>query len=176
MERVYERRGDGANGTVLVTWPGFDQDALGGRLREGGFDLRVEPKLGRRTPADVIRIAAGVDAAIVSTDPFDADVIRATPSLKVIARVGFGVDSIDLEAATRENVAVVAAPGVSEAVVAEHALALILALVRSLPQHDAEIRRGEWRRTGADVPLSLSGSTVTGASAACSPSGSVASR
>ncbi|MBS1881386.1 MAG: phosphoglycerate dehydrogenase [Actinobacteria bacterium] len=151
---------DAAKRTVLVTWPGFDQDGLAGRLREQGLDLRFEPKTGNRTPADLIRIAAGVEAAIVSTDPFDADVLGATPSLKVIARVGFGVDSIDLEAATRENVAVVVAPGVSEAVVAEHTVALMLALVRCLPERDAEIRRGDWRRTGTDTPLSLRGSTV----------------
>ena len=153
-------RQPGPAGTVLVTWPDFDREGLGGRLRDQGLDLRFEPKSGARTPADLIRIAAGVDGAIVSTDPFDASVLSATPSLKVIARVGFGVDSIDVGAATREDVAVVVAPGVSEAVVAEHTVALMLALLRRLREQDAAIRRGEWRRTGADMPSSLRGSTV----------------
>jgi phosphoglycerate dehydrogenase-like enzyme len=155
-----ERSRGAATGEVLVTWPDFDQEELGGKLREHGLELRVEPKTGTRTPSELTRIAAGVTGAIVSTDPFDADVLRATPSLRVIARVGVGVDSIDLEAATREKVAVTVTPGANEAVVAEHAVALMLALLRRLPEHDAGIRTGSWGRTGADTPWSLRGSTV----------------
>jgi phosphoglycerate dehydrogenase-like enzyme len=147
-------------GRILVTWPDFDAARLGRELDEHGLDVRFEPKTGERTPADMVRLVAGADGAIVSTDPFDAEVLASAPSLRVIARVGIGVDSIDLEAATREGVAVTVTPGANEAAVAEHTVALMLSLLRRIPEHDAGIRAGTWSRTGAATPWSLRGATV----------------
>jgi len=145
---------------VLITWPDFDQEVLGGELRELGFGLRIEPKLGVRTPAELAGIVDGACAAIVSTDPFDAAVLGSSPSLRVIARVGVGVDSIDLEAATANGVAVTVTPGINEVVVAEHTIALMLSLARRLGEHDRGIRAGRWQRTGTATPWSLRGATV----------------
>lgn len=147
---------------VLVTWPGYDGDhaALGGALTSLGAELRLEPKVGDRTPAELCRLAAAATAAVVSTDPFDAEVIAACPRLRVIARVGVGSDSVDLRAATARGVAVTTTPGANEAAVADHTLALMLAVLRRVAEHDASVRRGEWRRTGADTPWELSGATV----------------
>ena len=149
-------------GEVLVTWPDFavDDEQIGGALRAAGLRLRLEPKLGRRSPEELCRLATGVSAAIVSTDPFDAAVLAALPDLKVIARVGVGTDSIDLDAATARGVAVTVAPGANEAVVAEHAVAMMLSLLRRLCEHDRAIRRFQWARTGDAMPWSLRGATV----------------
>jgi phosphoglycerate dehydrogenase-like enzyme len=102
----------------------------------------------------------GASAAIVSTDPFDAAVFAACPSLRVIARIGVGTDSIDLDAATANGVAVTVTPGANEPTVADHALALMLAALRRVNEHDAGIRRGEWNRTGSHTPWLLTGATV----------------
>src|SRR4051812_41038743 len=150
------------NDEVLVTWPDYDLDAhgLGGALAEAGLEIRLEPKRGRRDSVEMRSIAAGAAAAIVSTDPFDAEILDACPGLRVIARVGIGVDSIDLEAATRRGVAVTVTPGANEETVADHTLALMLAAVRRVCEHDASVRAGAWNRTGTHTPWTLSGSTV----------------
>jgi phosphoglycerate dehydrogenase-like enzyme len=147
---------------VLVTWPDYDADApaLGGALRDAGAQLRLAPKLRARSPEDVVALAEGAAAAIVSTDPFDRRVLARCPRLRVIARVGVGTDSIDLDAATALGVAVTITRGANEVAVADHTIALMLAVLRRVAEQDAAVRRGAWRRTGAATPWQLSGTTV----------------
>ena len=147
---------------VTITWPDYrvETASLGGALRDVGLEPRLAPKRGARGPGELKRLLDGAVGAIVSTDPFDADVLRAAPDLRVIARVGVGTDSIDLAAATRHGVVVTVTPGANEATVAEHTIALMLALVRRICEQNASARRGEWNRTGPHVPGSLGGSTV----------------
>src|SRR5215213_7421607 len=87
---------------VLVTWMGFDPEGVGtgARLAGAGLRVRLAPKTGARAPRDVARLVERAVAAIVSTDPFYSSVFAAAPDLRVIARVGVGTDSIDLQAAT----------------------------------------------------------------------------
>jgi phosphoglycerate dehydrogenase-like enzyme len=147
---------------VLVTWPDYDLDAhdIGGALRRAGLVTRLEPKRGDRSPAEVKALVAGAAGAIVSTDPFDADVLSASRDLRVIARVGVGVDSIDVDAATAHGILVTTTPGANEETVADHTVALMLAVLRRIPEHDAGVRRGEWNRTGRHTPRALHGATV----------------
>lgn len=147
-------------GVVLVTWPSYDptDPRTGARLDAAGLKLRLAPKLGTRTHDEVRDLARDAVAAIVSTDPFDAGVFAAAPRLRVVARVGVGVDSIDVAAATEAGVLVTTTPGDNEVTVADHTLALMLAAVRRVPEHDASVRRGEWDRAGG-----LTGAEMTGA-------------
>ncbi|MBI3979536.1 MAG: phosphoglycerate dehydrogenase [Chloroflexi bacterium] len=147
---------------VLVTWPGFDPDDpdTGGLLRRAGLVARLAPKLGARTPAEVCRLVSDAVGAIVSSDPFDRSVFAAAPQLRVIARVGVGTDTVDLQAATEAGVAVTTTPGVSEETVADHALAMMLAAIRRIVEHDASVRAGEWSRAGPLTPWDLHGRTV----------------
>ena len=149
-------------GDVLVTWPDFDADGerLGGRLKHAGLTLRLEPKLGRRTPGELRALMPGVRAAIVSTDPFDERVLRASRDLRVIARVGVGTDSVDVEAATRAGVAVCTTPGINATTTADHTIALMLAALRRVAEHDRAMRRGRWPRGRSEEPSELSGATV----------------
>ncbi len=68
------------------------------------------------------------------------------PLLRVIGRAGIGVDNIDVTAATRRGIAVINAPGANTVSAAEHAFALLLALVRKIPWAQESLRRGEWER------------------------------
>jgi phosphoglycerate dehydrogenase-like enzyme len=148
--------------TVLVTWMDFDPDGrqTGARLRAAGLAIKLAPKTGARTAADMAALAADAVAAIVSTDPFDRTVFAAAPRLRAIARVGVGTDSIDLEAATEAGVVVTTTPGANRETTADHAVALILAALRRVVEHDASIRRGEWRRGGDLTPWELHRTTV----------------
>jgi phosphoglycerate dehydrogenase-like enzyme len=151
-----------AQPTVLVTWIDFDPEgrSTGARLRAAGLELRLAPKTGGRSAADMARLTDGVVAAIVSTDPFDREVFAAAPSLRAIARVGVGTDSIDLDAATEAGVVVLTTPGANRETTADHALALILAALRRVVEHDTSIRRGEWLRAGPMTPWELNRTTV----------------
>lgn len=77
----------------------------------------------------------------------DAELLEAAPQLQVVARAGAGLDNIDVEAADLAGVVVVAARGANAQSVAEHTLALALALARGVVDHDRTTRLGQWNRT-----------------------------
>jgi phosphoglycerate dehydrogenase-like enzyme len=148
-------------GTVLVTYGGFasEHPEAGGALRAAGLELRHSPRSTDRTPAELSEVLGDAVAAIADADPFDADVLGRAAGLKVIARTGVGLDSIDLDAATRHGVVVTTTPGTNHETVADHTLALMLAVLRSLRPNDAGVRGGGWRDFA--IPLSqLHGATV----------------
>lgn len=147
---------------VLVTFPDYDTEHpdVGGALTAAGCVMRIAPKRGARSPEELLELSADIAGAIVSTDPFTREVMRDSPNLQVIARTGVGIDAIDAEAATEFGVAITTTPGANEESVADHTIAMMLALLRRIPQNDAGLRRGEWNRTGPHTPLQLSGSTV----------------
>jgi phosphoglycerate dehydrogenase-like enzyme len=93
--------------------------------------------------ADVL---PGVDALIAGGEPVTADLMAVAPTLRVIARVGVGYDSVDLNAATARGIVVTITPGTNHDSVAEHAFALLLAVARRIAVNDALIRRGIWNR------------------------------
>jgi D-3-phosphoglycerate dehydrogenase len=87
----------------------------------------------------------GAQALVLrGSKPVSAAVLRAAPALRIVAKNGAGVDSVDMEAARTQGVAVAVAQAANAPAVAEHALALMLALVRQLPQLDQQVRAGGW--------------------------------
>jgi len=87
------------------------------------------------------------DALIVrSAVQVNADVLRNAGKLRVIGRAGVGVDNIDLDAATKAGIAVMNTPGANAVAVAEHTLALMLAMARFIPRADATTRAGKWEK------------------------------
>lgn len=99
-----------------------------------------EAELARRIGAS--RIAVNIRAYARFTDA----VFRACPALRMISIWGTGTDNIDLAAAARHGVTVCNTPGTNAIAVAEHALALMLAVARKIPQIDREMRAGAWPR------------------------------
>jgi D-3-phosphoglycerate dehydrogenase / 2-oxoglutarate reductase len=87
------------------------------------------------------------DALIVrSAVEVNADVLRHAGKLRVIGRAGVGVDNIDLDAATKAGIAVMNTPGANAVAVAEHTLALMLALARHIVRADFTTRSGKWEK------------------------------
>lgn len=142
---------------IFVSWPGFSPNdpETGLRLVNAGCELILEPKTGLRNEDEVKRLAAGCVAAIVSTDPFTASVLETLPSLRVIARVGVGTDSIDRMAADRLGIAIATTPGLNAETVADHTLALMLGLIRNIVPQDSAVRAGRWERVGEFAPSEL---------------------
>jgi D-3-phosphoglycerate dehydrogenase len=133
--------------TVLVTAQHLVPEAQQ-ILRDAGarLEFMAEPI----TEASLIeRFAAGpVDAVVLrGSKPFTANVLGAARGLRIIAKNGAGVDSVDLDEAARRGIAVAVAPGANADAVAEHSIALMLALVRDLHHLDRTLRQGGWEGT-----------------------------
>ena len=110
-------------------------------------DLRYHDSLPASREVLVERIGrAEAVVNIRSSVPFGEDVFAACPALRALSIWGTGTDHVDLEAAARHDVAVTNTPGVSAVAMAEHALALMLAVARDMPRIDAKTRRGAWPR------------------------------
>ena len=100
---------------------------------------------------------ARVAVNIRAYSKFTAPLLASCPDLKMIAVLGIGTDNIDLEAASRLGIKVTNTPGYSAVAVAEHALALMLAAARKIPQHQQELQAGRWTR----IPMAqLHGKTL----------------
>jgi D-3-phosphoglycerate dehydrogenase len=97
---------------------------------------------------ELVRIIGDYDAlAVRSESKVTAEVIAAAGKLKIIGRAGVGVDNIDVEAATKRGILVVNSPEGNTIAAAELTVAMLLALARNIPQADASLRGGEWKRS-----------------------------
>lgn len=99
-------------------------------------------------PEELKKIIADYDALVVrSATKVTADVILNANNLKVIGRAGVGLDNVDLEAATQKGIIVMNTPSGNTISTAEHTISMILALSRSIPQANASLKTGEWKRS-----------------------------
>jgi D-3-phosphoglycerate dehydrogenase / 2-oxoglutarate reductase len=114
-------------------------------LLESSFEVRYTDGADR---SRLLPALADVDAVIIrSATLIDAEAIAAAPRLRVVARAGVGLDNVEVEAATKAGVMVVNAPSSNIVSAAEHAVALLLALARNVPQAMAALRDGQWKRS-----------------------------
>src|SRR5437016_11212300 len=112
--------------------------------REPGW--HIDARSGR-TATVLAADLADADALLVrSATKVDAALLAAAPRLALVARAGTGVDNVDVAAATGRGVLVVNAPGANSISVAEHALALMLALARSVPAADRAMKDERWEK------------------------------
>ena len=115
-------------------------------LENSGFKLILATSPGERKKA--IEAHGAQINAVLTRGPlgFYADEIAALPHLEIICVIGAGYEHVDLEAAKARNITVTNGAGINAPSVADHALALLLSLVRDVPRADASVRRGEWRK------------------------------
>jgi len=112
---------------------------------------RASVEIHRARPSDEIELGERVrDAHIVLSfrpafTKFPKLVLDRAPKLKMICISGTGVEDVDVAEATARKIAVANVPGPSNLAVAEHCLALLFAVARSIPAQDRAIRRGEWK-------------------------------
>src|SRR5262245_274586 len=102
-------------------------------------------------PSDADELVGRVsDAEIVinirSTSKFTADVLDRCPQLRLISIWGTGTDNVDLAAAKARGIRITNTPGVSAVAVAEHTLALIMAVAKQIVAVDRQVREGRWPR------------------------------
>lgn len=110
-------------------------------LEQAGIRLIVRPCA---TEDEIIEHGADADALMILNEPVTAKVLENLPKCRVVSRLGIGVDTIDLDAATKQGIQVTNVPGASIEEVCDHAVAMVLALSRRLFPLDASVRQGQW--------------------------------
>jgi len=115
-------------------------------FKDRGLAVEFAPNLGK----DKDKLAATIDGfdglAIRSATKVTGKLLEHAKSLKVIGRAGIGVDNVDIPAATARGIIVMNTPFGNSITTAEHAITLMLALAREIPQADASTQAGKWEK------------------------------
>ena len=114
---------------------------------ESGWTVITAEQIAQQKEDGLAGVLHDADALIVrSAVDVSSEILRGAQHLRVIGRAGVGVDNIDLEAATKAGIAVMNTPGANAVAVAEHTLALMLALARHISRADSTTRAGKWEK------------------------------
>jgi len=115
-------------------------------FKDRGIDVDFQPALGK----DKEKLAATVGKfdglAIRSATKVTSKILEQARNLRVIGRAGIGVDNVDIPAATARGIIVMNTPFGNSITTAEHAISLMLALARQIPEADASTRAGKWEK------------------------------
>lgn len=103
-------------------------------------------------PETILALARDADALLVTYAKVPAEIIDQLTRCKVIARFGIGVDSVDIDAATRKGIMVTNVPEYCEDEVSDHAMAMLLSLARKIPLSNRQVHAGTWSMP-ATVPI-----------------------
>ncbi|MEM1103791.1 MAG: phosphoglycerate dehydrogenase [Pseudomonadota bacterium] len=114
-------------------------------FRQRGVEADVKVGLSKAELLDIIADYDGL--AVRSATKPDADVMAKAEKLKVIGRAGIGVDNIDIKAATARGVVVMNTPYGNAITTAEHAIAMMFALARQIPQANASTQASKWEKS-----------------------------
>jgi D-3-phosphoglycerate dehydrogenase / 2-oxoglutarate reductase len=124
-----------------------------------GRGIDVDVRVGLK-PEELKAIIGGYDGlAVRSATQVTADILSAANGLKVIGRAGIGVDNVDLAAATARGIVVMNTPFGNSITTAEHALAMMLALARQIPQANVSTHAGKWEKSKF-MGVELAGKTL----------------
>lgn len=113
-------------------------------LEEAGLVVDVNTGL---EPAELKKIIGAYDGLVIrSATKVTADLLEAADKLKVIGRAGIGLDNVDIPAASERGIVVMNAPDGNAVTTAEHAISMMLALSRNIPQATASMKAGKWEK------------------------------
>ena len=126
-------------------------------FRQRGIETTFKPGL---SPADLRAIIGEYDGlAIRSATKVTRELLDAAPNLKVVGRAGIGVDNVDVKSATARGVIVMNTPFGNTITTAEHAIAMMFALARQIPEASASTRAGKWEKNRF-MGVELTGKTL----------------
>jgi D-3-phosphoglycerate dehydrogenase / 2-oxoglutarate reductase len=121
--------------------------------------VEVDVRTGLKPPELKAAIADYDGLAVRSSTKVTAEILAAAPKLKVVGRAGIGVDNIDVPAATQRGVVVMNTPHGNSITTAEHAIAMMFALARQIPQADKSTQSGKWEKSRF-MGVELTGKTL----------------
>ena len=121
-------------------------DRFRARFDEEGIELVLPPVRERLSESELLEWIGDVDGVLCGDDQFTERVLAAAPRLKVISKWGTGIDSIDVEAASRRGIAVRNTLDAFTEPVADTVLGYVLSFARRLPWMDRDIKEGRWQK------------------------------
>lgn len=116
-------------------------------FRDNGIEVDFEPDLGKDKDELMKRIGEYDGLAIRSATKVTEKILEHATKLKVIGRAGIGVDNVDLKAASRKGVIVMNTPFGNSITTAEHAIAMMFAVARQIPEASASTHAGKWEKS-----------------------------
>src|SRR5215469_5281279 len=113
-------------------------------FRRRGIDVDLKPGL---SPAELRAIVAPYDGlAVRSATKVTRELLDAATNLKVVGRAGIGVDNVDIRSATARGIVVMNTPHGNTITTAEHAIAMMFALARQIPEASVSTKSGKWEK------------------------------
>jgi D-3-phosphoglycerate dehydrogenase len=115
-------------------------------LRSAGMDIVLNPHGRVLTAAETVDLLSGCAGVVAGTEPLNREVLEALPELRVISRVGVGLDNVDKAYCMQHPIAVRSTPDGPTRAVAELTVAVILDLLRNVSRMDRDLRQGVWKK------------------------------
>ncbi len=135
------------NRVAISAFPFADPNRKGLDMLEGArIRYRMNPHSRRLTEDELIELIQDSPVLVAGTDPITERVMASAPNLKLIARVGIGLDSVDLKAARERRIAVTYSPDGPAPAVAELTVGLMIDLLRGVSEVDRGMRVPKWNR------------------------------
>jgi D-3-phosphoglycerate dehydrogenase / 2-oxoglutarate reductase len=131
-------------GVILATSRSFSDGDLDlvARAEAAGHEIVRGPA--HHDLADLVPLLADAEGWIAGTGPVTDEHLAAAPHLRIVARYGVGTEAVDIAAAERRGIPVTNTPGANADAVADHAVGLMLAALRFIPDGDRRVRNGDW--------------------------------
>ena len=130
---------------TTVPFASFDPTPMN-KLRDAGIEVVLNPLERRLQEYELADMIGDFDVVIAGTEPITEHVLSCAPKLKLISRVGIGLDGVDLLAARDRGIAVTYTPDAPSAAVADLTIGLAHSLIRKTHIANAELHRGQWIR------------------------------
>ena len=113
-------------------------------LADAGLEVVVKTGM---SPEELKKEISAYDGLVIrSATKVTAEIIEAADKLKVVGRAGIGLDNVDIPAASKRGIVVMNAPDGNATTAAEHAIAMMMALTRNIPQATASMKDGKWEK------------------------------
>ena len=116
-------------------------------LEEKNIEFVTNPYGRKLTEAEIIKHLQGIDGLLAGLEPLNSTVFRKSPKLKAIARIGIGIDNVDMHAAKKYNIKISNTPDGPTDAVAEMTLAAALAISRNLIFANKSLHEKHWEKT-----------------------------
>ena len=132
---------------VLIAKPAFKKFSPTGykMLEEKGYELVTNDLNRDFFLEELLPLVGDIDGCIANCEPWGEEAMSAAPKVKILARYGTGMNSVDTEAAKRRGIMVTNCQGVNANAVAEHVIAMMFGCLRELPRLNAMTKEGQWK-------------------------------
>ena len=131
---------------ILTSSFGTEDSAPLERLRKDGAQIIMSPHKRKVTPEEILQIAGDCDGIIAGLEDLNASVLQKLSKLRVISRVGVGLDNVDMEAAKKLDIQVYNTPDAVTPAVAELTIGLIIDLLRHISSSHENLRKELWKK------------------------------